>query len=165
MILGIDPGLHGAVACYEPVMESLVIYDMPVNEITSNGKKRLFLNAASLAAQLSPASDGIEFAVLENVHSMPAQGVASSFKFGRVFGAIEGVLAALKIPVRYVEPSVWKRAYELTADKDASRRRASERLPAHAALWARKKDDGRAESALLALYGWTYFREGANRGP
>ena len=55
-----------------------------------------------------------------------------------------------------VPPQVWKRRFNLTSDKDASRARASELLPAHAHLWPLKEHDGRAEAALLALYGARY---------
>jgi hypothetical protein len=38
-------------------------------------------------------------------------------------------------------------------NKDASRQKASMLFPKFAHLWARKKDDGRAEAVLLAHYG------------
>jgi crossover junction endodeoxyribonuclease RuvC len=48
---------------------------------------------------------------------------------------------------------VWKRALGVKGDKDVSRQRASALLPRHSGLWLRKKDDGRAEAALIAYYG------------
>jgi crossover junction endodeoxyribonuclease RuvC len=39
------------------------------------------------------------------------------------------------------------------ADKTASRRLACQKWPAFSHLWARVKDDGRAEAALLAYFG------------
>ncbi len=42
---------------------------------------------------------------------------------------------------------------KLSADKDASRAMACRLFPRHSALFARKKDDGRSEAALLAMYG------------
>lgn len=154
MILGIDPGLSGALAFYDPGANTLVIHDMPTFTLSVNKKQRRILDEDELANLLEGQllTHNLS-AYVENVHSMPEQGVASSFKFGVCFGAIRGVLAALQIPRRYVEPSVWKRHFKLTADKDAARRRASELLPQHAHLWPLKKHDGRAESALITYYG------------
>lgn len=153
MILGIDPGLSGALAFLDGA--NLIVHDMPTFELPVYGGKvkkvRRVLDEARLAGllMLNPP----DMAIVENVHSMPEQGVASSFKFGMVFGAIRGELAALGIPVKYVEPAVWKRYFKLTSDKDKSRQIASQLMPAHAHHWPLKKHDGRAEAALLALYG------------
>jgi hypothetical protein len=52
-----------------------------------------------------------------------------------------------------VSPAKWKKALGLSADKGASRRRAIELWPERAQWFARVKDDGRAEAALIA-YWW-----------
>lgn len=154
IILGIDPGLSGALAFYDPEANTLVIHDMPTFTVSVNKKQRRILDDAKLAGTISSAVlYDLTEAFVENVHSMPEQGVASSFKFGVCFGVIRGVLASNFVSVRYIEPSVWKRHFKLTADKDAARRRASELLPQHAHLWPLKKHDGRAEAALIAYYG------------
>jgi crossover junction endodeoxyribonuclease RuvC len=62
-------------------------------------------------------------------------------------------VASSFVPTEYVSPQKWKRHFGLTSDKDESRRAASRLLPKSAHLWARVKDDGRAEAALLAIYG------------
>ncbi len=46
-------------------------------------------------------------AVIEKVHSMPAQGVTSTFTFGENFGTWLGILAALSIPVAEIAPQRW----------------------------------------------------------
>ena len=154
LILGCDPGLSGALAFYDPEANTLAVHDMPTYTVPVNKKERRILDEATLADIIGSVAVVYPItAFVENVHSMPEQGVASSFKFGVCFGAIRGVLAALQIPRTYVEPSVWKRHFKLTSDKDAARRRASELLPQHAHLWPLKKHDGRAESALIAYYG------------
>jgi crossover junction endodeoxyribonuclease RuvC len=66
---------------------------------------------------------------------------------------IEGVLAALEIPTNYVTPQSWQKAVGARGGKDASRARAAELFPAYAANFTRKKDDGRADAALIAWYG------------
>jgi len=165
-VLGIDPGLSGALALYvcetlrtatpridPPIVFDLRVLDVPTHEIKVNGRKKRTLDLQALGTWFDLHRADIKLAVIENVHAMPAQGVTSSFNFGRAFGALEAMVAASIIPIHYVAPNVWKRHYHLTSDKDASRRKASQLFPAHAHLWARSKDDGRAEAVLLALWG------------
>ncbi len=152
MILGIDPGLNGALAFYDPAIDLLSVHDTPTITVKNGaGKDRQKLNGAAAAALMRNYKP--TFAVIEAVHSMPKQGVASAFTFGLVTGRLIGMLDAFAITYVYAEPAVWKRYFKATADKNSSRLRATEWLPHHASLWARKKDDGRAEAALLALYG------------
>lgn len=154
MYLGLDPGLSGAVALYTPgAVPKLEVVDIPTLDITVAGKKRKRLDGHSLARIVSEMAPRIQIAIIEDVHSMPKQGVASSFTFGKVTGAIEQCLTDHKIPYTTAHPAGWKRFFQITADKDSSRQRASQLLPAFAHLWSRKCDDGRAEAALLALYG------------
>jgi crossover junction endodeoxyribonuclease RuvC len=49
----------------------------------------------------------------------------------------------------------WRRAVGLpaSATKEQSRGEAIRRFPGHAAMFARVKDDGRAEAALIAIAG------------
>ena len=85
---------------------------------------------------------------------MPKQGSSSGFKYGRAVGAIEAAIALSSIPVEIVEPSVWKRFWHLQGkDKEGGRQQALQQFPAAHAALARKKDHGRAEAALIALYG------------
>ena len=75
------------------------------------------------------------------------------FGFGRSLGVVEGVLAALGIPVTYVAPATWTKAMGKAQGKDASRRRAMELFPEHQQLFKRVMDDGRAEASLIAVWG------------
>jgi crossover junction endodeoxyribonuclease RuvC len=65
----------------------------------------------------------------------------------------EGVLAALQVPVTYVTPQTWQKAVGARDGKDATRLRAAELFPAYAQMFARKKDDGRADAACMAYWG------------
>jgi crossover junction endodeoxyribonuclease RuvC len=162
--LGIDPGASGALALYVPAgtvsegsgekscQPELVITDMPTLQITTNGKKRVQLDLTSLARWFDLHGPGVKAAMIEDPHAMPQQGVSSSFKFGFACGVVQAMVASQFIAVTLVRPRVWKARMGLTADKDATRKRASELLPRFSSMWSRVKDDGRAEAALLALY-------------
>lgn len=96
-------------------------------------------------------------AFVELVGARPGEGAVGAFAFGRSLGVVLGVLAALSIPVTLIAPAAWKRTIGIAPGKDgakdAARSEALRRWPDKAALFARVKDDGRAESALLALAG------------
>ena len=144
-ILGIDPGASGAMALLDG--DVLVrVADMPT--IMVKGRSRILApGVVDLIVETKP--DKI---VLEDVNAMPGQGVSSMFSFGRGLGVLEGVIAALGYPLIMVRPAKWKRDAGVPADKDAARLMATRLWPDHSAMFARKKDDGRAEAALLARW-------------
>ena len=150
-ILGIDPGASGGIAFFSMQRGLLSIFDMPTVEVKRGGKNKREVSAAMLNAIIG-ARD-IDAAFVEKVGAMPGQGVSSMFQVGRSVGMIEGVLAALEIPTNYVTPQGWQKAVGARGGKDASRARAAELFPAYAANFSRKKDDGRADAALIAWYG------------
>ena len=95
----------------------------------------------------------IKHAYVERVGAMTGQGVSSVFSFGRSAGVLEGVLAASGVPYTLVTPQTWQKAVGLRGGKDGSRERAMQQFPDQASLFARKKDDGRADATLIAIYG------------
>ena len=154
LIAGIDPGLDGALVLYDPShAEPPKVYDMPTYDITTNGKRKCQLNLYELARILDVHAPTVKSAVIEEPAAMPGQGVSSMFKFGFNCGVAQAIVAAHFIPTKLTRPSAWKKAMGLTSDKDASRKLASQMMPQHARLWARVKDDGRAEALLLAIWG------------
>ena len=97
-IIGIDPGLSGAIAILKN-NKVLNIMDMPV---MSEGKKnKRQLNSALLVSLIKEnIIEGEEVSVVvEQVNAMPGQGVTSMFNFGQTFGAIKGICYLIFIPV------------------------------------------------------------------
>lgn len=150
-IIGVDPGATGAFAILDLDSRHLVVIDMPTTKVKRGPRTVNQVDAVRLAHLLRPHADGAH-AIVEKVHSMPGQGVASTFSFGRAAGIIEGVLAALDIPFSLVPPATWTKKMRLFGGKDGSRTRAIELFPDQAHLFARKKDDGRADATLIACY-------------
>jgi len=147
--IGIDPGYSGTIAALFP-SDRLSVYDMPVIKVKGEKTK---LDVPRLATLLIPFSEISAYVAVENVHSMPKQGVTSSFNFGYQLGAIEGILEALGIPYQKVAPVTWKKHFALIGmSKSGSRAVAEIRFPEHANLFSRAKDDGRAEATLMALW-------------
>jgi crossover junction endodeoxyribonuclease RuvC len=157
--LGIDIGLTGAVSYLDDAGKYLGLFDMPV---MSNGKGKARVtqqvNPSALARLLSKLQleDYLEHtltAYIENVSAMPGQGVSSVFSFGHTLGTVQAVLATLNIPFFTIQPTAWKKAFNLLhTEKDAARTVAIRYYPD--APLERKKDHNRADALLIARYGW-----------
>jgi crossover junction endodeoxyribonuclease RuvC len=150
-ILGIDPGIHGGLAIIDVINgaapQLIDAIDVPI--VGVKAKERV--DALGIRAWIE-AHKPIDHAAIERAGSMPKQGVASTFKYGRAVGALEAAIALGGIPLTVLEPAVWKRRLGLYGtDKETSRQRALQLFPAAHALLARRKDHGRAEAALIAL--------------
>jgi len=148
-ILGIDSGLTGSLAFYDGV--EAILFDIPVFEITTNGKKKKTVDCHKLLEIIR--SQKPDIAYLENVNAMPKQGVTSMFNMGRTLGRIEMAVMACSVPLVYIRPQEWKAYYKCPADKDGARQLAGQQFPQFKHNWDLKKHHNRAESFLIAAYG------------
>ena len=151
-IIGIDPGLSGAIAILEN-NRVLDVFEMPV--MAEGKKNKRQLNSAQLVKLLRNNISKNEdvSVVVEQVNAMPGQGVTSMFNFGQTFGAIKGVCAALELPIFFVRPSKWKKHFELiNSSKDSSRTKAIEMYPALSNNLSKKKDVNKSDAILIARF-------------
>ena len=151
-VIGIDPGLSGAIAIIEN-KRVLGIFDMPV--MAEGKKNKRQLNSAQLVNIIRENTNNNEeiTVVVEQVNAMPGQGVTSMFNFGQTFGAIKGVCAALSLPIFFVRPSKWKKYFELiNSSKDSSRTKAIEMYPSLSSQLSRKKDVNKSDAILIARF-------------
>jgi crossover junction endodeoxyribonuclease RuvC len=150
LILGVDIGLGGSVAVLTSDGGLVSINDMPYLDSGPKGRRKV--NSPLLAGIIW--NSHATHAFVEYVSARPGEGAVGGFTFGRALGIIEGTLAAAGITITFLTPPAWKKAVGLTlASKDAGRSEAIRRWPGHAELFARVKDDGRAEAALIAVAG------------
>ncbi len=155
MIIGIDPGITGAIAFIDEY--KVIVADIPVMA-KGKGKSRIKnqVNAAGLSNLIESTvykEGSTKYAIvyLERVSSMPGQGVASMFSMGDSFGCIRGVCAGMGLRVEIITPKTWKSYYKLGSNKEVCRAKAIELFPLidlH-----RKKDHNKAEALLIAEYG------------
>ena len=150
-ILGCDPGLNGAITLYNP--DDLIIYDMPVLEITRNGKTRHQIDLYALARFIDEYAADIEKAYIENPQGLPGQASNATYRLGLNCGIAQMAVASAFIPMSLIAPATWKKAMKLGKDKDGSRLLASQLFTQWADRWARKKDEGRCEALLICEYG------------
>ena len=147
IVLGIDNGLSGALAFYDGA--ELILHDMP---IFSGERKALDIQAIKAII----LGDRPKHVFIEKLTPLPKSSGLTAFSMGHSEGVFIGLLSAFNIPFTLVRPAEWKKAMQCPKDKDAARMRASQLLPHFAHNWDLKKHDGRAEAALIALYGFNY---------
>ena len=138
-ILGVDPGLSGGLAVVG-TDGSADCYKMPPTE----------KDVWELIWELMGRAR-ITKAYIEKVHSMPHQGVASTFTFGMNYGLLRGFLLALEVPFEVVSPGVWQRAMGCLSkgNKNVTKARAQELYPA----LGRRITHATADALLIATYG------------
>lgn len=154
LILGIDPGAGGALAFLDTVTGELRLQDMPGAIVTRGGRNKNEPAPHALAAMI--AIEGPDAVWLEKVGSMPKDSNVAAFSFGRSVGNVEGVIAALGIPISYAVPQVWQRFVRAREGKEGNCVRACELFPRAAAQFRGPRGgwrDGRADAALIAWYG------------
>lgn len=148
-IVGIDPGLEGALAV---LVDGVLTDAMDLIHVDN------ILDARELAITLQGlnlVSDG-DIVVVERVGAFPQNGSIGNFKLGYSFGAISGTVRAIGLPLDTTTPAMWKKRLGLAGHtKDASRLLIRDLYPAMAHLFERKADVGRADAACIAL---DYYR-------
>lgn len=119
LFLGIDPGKSGGMAIISSECDEVVA--MPYAKYT----------VTQLADRLYSEALYIQAAALERVHSMPAQGVKSTFTFGENFGWWKGVLDTSGISYTLVTPQTWQKDLDCRTggDKNVTKNKAKELFP------------------------------------
>lgn len=182
MIIGIDPGIHGALALYGNGV--FTITDMPTWEMqVSAKKKRTRVDAIALRDYFELAKiAGAELAVIEAVGGRPKQSAQHAFTFGYTVGLVYMACVCARIPVETVPASVWKKIMKVPGKKDltnpdnvtkktadllkqAIAQRADEIMPEYGHMW-RGPNGGlkldRAEAAMIAVYASRYLWNDTN---
>ena len=154
LIIGIDPGIAGAICFFEKGKIKDVI-DMPT--MAEGKKNKRQINGRQIFNEISSRIDNYSSeninVVVEQVSAMPGQGVTSMFNFGQSFGVIKGICSAMQLPIFFVRPAKWKKHFDLiNSQKDASRTRAIEMFPNISSILSKKKDANKADAILIASF-------------
>ena len=154
LIIGIDPGISGAI-CFMEKGRIIDVIDMPSMADGKKNKKQV--NGSQLFNEISSYTKhkSIEDikVIIEHVSAMPGQGVTSMFNFGQSFGILKGMCSAMQLPMFFVRPAKWKKYFNLiNSEKDASRTKVIEMFPRISNKLSRKKDNNKADAILIAQY-------------
>jgi crossover junction endodeoxyribonuclease RuvC len=151
IIVGVDPGLGGAIARFDTGTGALVdVVDMPILELAKAGKKSRIVDAYGLANLMARDCDHVFVETQQTRPGQAAQAVAKTFTG---YGVVLGVVACFQIPISHVNPRKWKADLKVPAAKDGARARASELIRGGSVHWPLVKHDGRAEASLIGLWG------------
>ena len=157
IVIGVDPGLTGALSLIDSARGLLGCEDIPTESNgTASGSMKRWVDVRALDLILKDWSARYEFA-RESVHvcierpipmpSMPVSTTASSFDTFGVLRAMLEVRCATGTPV---SPREWKSFFGLGTDKNASRECCMRLYPG--APVSRVKDHNRAESILIGHF-------------
>jgi len=145
--IGIDPGGTGAVAVIFPDGTYQIWDNDPHPNVQADRWRDVMARLLEREDDSWPAR-----AAIEDVHSMPGQGVSSTFKFGYAVGGLAHLLAWSAIPTIKVSPQKWKKAicgvHKGMDPKQVSLDMARGLFP-DAELHL-KKHNGRADALLIA---------------
>jgi crossover junction endodeoxyribonuclease RuvC len=135
-LIAIDPGQNGGIATYRYYKENddivyscqgadampftitdVVDYLRTVSKLTDKGRETNLYGAT---------------VYLEDVHTMPGQGIASSGKFMRGVGNLEAIAICLGYKLIYVRPQVWQKALGLLTKKGDTKTQHKNKIKAFA---------------------------------
>ena len=139
IVIGIDPGKSGALCA----MEDGAIIDLIDMPVDTEGFDRWAVRF------LAPRF------FLEKVGGLPGQSAPRAFAFGEHVGWLKATIRRFG-PMVPVTPQRWKADLAVPRDKKLAIARATELLPTEAHRWPLAKHDGRAEAAMIALWGTMY---------
>ncbi|MCL2622941.1 MAG: hypothetical protein FWD31_04660 [Planctomycetaceae bacterium] len=150
IVLGIDPGVTGAISVIWPNYH-IIVCDLPTvmtdgfNGIDPMALYRLIHNLDCIGM----------VAYCEKSILPPGNGKMTTRSVYDCHGVIRSVLALSGIPLKYVHPGTWKKFHGIPAksEKEYSRGLAKQLRPDLADYLSRKKDHNRAEALLIAMYG------------
>ena len=161
LIIGIDPGISGAICFFENGQVKEII-NMPVMADGKKNKRQIngpqTYNEILKRIKNYPQKDII--VVIEQVSAMPGQGVTSMFNFGQSFGVLKGICSAMQLSMFFIRPAKWKKYFGLIkTEKDASRTKVIEIFPYISSELSRKKDSNKADAVLIASFFYNTYNK------
>lgn len=162
-VIGIDPGLDGALCYHDTLSGEVSILDMPTITVKvgtgAKAKNRRRVDPHAVLEWLVIGGQ-VDLVVLESSLPRPGEGAQGAFTMGRGWGILEGLLTALQRPWRVVTPQAWTKALAVGPDKGVHRETAMRLFPNYADQFRLVKHDGRADAALMSYWGATELGRG-----
>jgi hypothetical protein len=158
IFLGIDGGHAGGICVLQgkSIIEKTT---MPVMKTTDSRNEYDYM---SITKFLEKYPDAI--VIFEKAHATPMLGTVQAFNFGKSFGAMIGILSALRMRYHIVHAKTWQnilfRDQPSGDTKAASRIVATRLFPDEDFLptpRSKKLHDGLTDATLLAYYGQNFL--------
>jgi len=150
VIIGIDPGLNGAIAALNPDGSMAWIEPMPTLR-HKTGKKRRYVSVVHLRPMARRRE--ITAVGLEWVWAFQGEAASIAFGFGAAYGEVRGAFGILH-PVDLIAPITWHKTFGLAGGDEgklAARALATEMWPEHERTFNKNKlrGSGCADAALI----------------
>ena len=173
-ILGVDPGLDGGLVLLGPNHQVLEKFILPTIESTKKGTKKQkdgtvketksikrYIDLVQLNRYFEQLKPDVSHCFMEQVASRPGMSAPAVFKFGRVYGILEGLLTGHKIPYTLVTPQRWAKTIHAGIEggmepKDKSRVALGRLFPEidlRSSERSIKPHEGLMDALLIAAYG------------
>ena len=161
LIIGIDPGISGAICFFEDGQVKEII-DMPV--MAEGKKNKRQINGPQTYNEILKRINKFQkkdiIVVIEQVSAMPGQGVTSMFNFGQSFGVLKGICSAMQLSMFFIRPAKWKKYFGLIkTEKDASRTKVIEIFPYISSELSKKKDSNKADAVLISSFFYNTYKK------
>lgn len=136
IFIGVDPGKSGSIGFIQG------------DDCWSFKLDGTYKDIADAMEDALAGCSGTPVAMLEKVHSMPGQGVKSTFNFGQSFGMLQMLLTCHDVKWDFVTPAKWQKAMGCLTkgDKNVSKAAAQRLFPSMKIIHAN------ADAMLLAEY-------------
>lgn len=169
LIVGIDPGVSGAIATIGPDGSARAV-TMPtvLKKVGKSMRRRHDLHALRAivrnAKEVAALHDLKLRVFIERVWPRPTNGSIGSFQMGESFGMLRGILWTMAIEHRLVRPQEWQREIfggKVEDTKAASCAAASRLFPPVSLLLTpkcTKPNDGLADALCIAEYGRRFLK-------
>ena len=156
-LVGIDPGLNGGIVSIDMDGQIIFKWTMP---IIDSGKSKREIDLVALRGIFDEVKEA-KMVFIEKVGAMPGQGVSSMFKFGKVFGYLEAMIAAFQMPYIMVTPQQWSKEMHFGLSRDLKPKdrsllvlnRLYPKIDLRATERSKKPHDGLLDALLIAEYG------------
>mgnify|MGYP001282912585 CR=1 FL=1 len=147
---GIDPGFSGAICILDAKKRIILLEDMPILKVGQKDE----LNEPQIKKYLSECSD--LSVLIEKAQTMPGQGISSSGRYMASYGLIRGICVGMSLQYSLIHPKTWKKLMmnDMPKEKEASIQKVGQLYPD--LVLTRKKDHGKSDALLIALYHLKY---------
>lgn len=158
IIIGVDGGHSGGIC----VLQGKNIIEKTVMPTMKTDGSRSEYDYMSIVKFLEKYPDAI--VIFEKAHAMPVLGTVQAFNFGKSFGAMIGILSALRMRYHIVHAKTWQNL--LFRDQPSGDTKAASRIVAQrlfpdesfvATTRSKKVHDGLTDATLLAYYGQNFL--------
>lgn len=156
IVIGIDGGLNGGICILSgKTIEKLIV--MPTMDMTESKKEYDYNAIVKLLSEYPDAT-----VVLEKAHAMPKLGSVQAFRFGLCYGAMLGILSALKMRYHIVHSKTWQNV--VLKDQPKGDTKAASKIVAQRLFPSQdftpterssKLHDGLTDATCIAYYGQT----------